>query len=73
MVLSIAAGALRRFIERRGDEVPEHLVALVPVSIRQPGEEHELGNRISTILVKLPLASRTRASGWRCSATRPRG
>jgi diacylglycerol O-acyltransferase len=53
VVLSIAAGALRRFIECRGDPVPDYLVALVPVSIRQPGDE--LGNRISTILVKLPL------------------
>ena len=53
VVLSIAAGALRRFMEGRGDPVPDYLVALVPVSIRQEGEE--LGNRISTILVKLPL------------------
>jgi hypothetical protein len=39
----------------RGDEVPPQLVALVPVSIRRPDEELELGNRISTILVRLPL------------------
>jgi hypothetical protein len=39
----------------RGDRVPEHLVALVPVSIRRPDEQLELGNRISTILVRLPL------------------
>jgi WS/DGAT/MGAT family acyltransferase len=53
VMLSISAGALRRFMERRGGPVPDYLVALVPVSIRQAGEE--LGNRISTILVKLPL------------------
>jgi WS/DGAT/MGAT family acyltransferase len=56
VVLSVASGALRRFLEGRGDEVPDHLVALVPVSIRQPDQDHDLGNRISTILVKLPLA-----------------
>lgn len=56
VVLSVAAGALRIFYEGRGAEPPPYLVALVPVSIRRPGEEHELGNRISTILVKLPVA-----------------
>ena len=56
VVLSVAAGALRRYLERRGDEVPEYLVALVPVSIRRPDEKGELGNRISTIMVRLPLA-----------------
>ncbi|MGH2956995.1 MAG: wax ester/triacylglycerol synthase family O-acyltransferase [Solirubrobacterales bacterium] len=55
VILSITAGALRRFLEQRGDPVPDYLVALVPVSIRRPGEKDGLGNRISTILVKLPL------------------
>ena len=56
VVLSVAAGALRRFLERRGDVVPDYLVALVPVSIRRPNEKGELGNRISTIMVRLPLS-----------------
>ncbi len=56
VVLSIAAGALRLYFEGRGEKPPSHLVALVPVSIRRPGEEHELGNRISTILVPLPVS-----------------
>jgi WS/DGAT/MGAT family acyltransferase len=55
VILSVAAGALRRFLERRGDKVPDYLVALVPVSIRRPNEKGELGNRISTIMVRLPL------------------
>jgi diacylglycerol O-acyltransferase / wax synthase len=55
VLLSVAAGALRRFLERRGDKVPDYLVALVPVSIRRPNEKGELGNRISTIMVQLPL------------------
>jgi diacylglycerol O-acyltransferase / wax synthase len=55
VILAVVAGALRRFLAGRGDEVPEHLVALVPVSIRRPDEQLELGNRISTILVRLPL------------------
>jgi WS/DGAT/MGAT family acyltransferase len=56
VILSIAAGGLRRLFERRGAEVPEHLVALVPMSIRRPNEDLELGNRIATLLVRLPLA-----------------
>ena len=55
VILSVAAGALRRFLFERGDRVPDYLVALVPVSIREPHEKGELGNRISTIMVRLPL------------------
>ncbi|MEK6276676.1 MAG: wax ester/triacylglycerol synthase family O-acyltransferase [Actinomycetota bacterium] len=56
VILAVSAGALRRFLAGRGDDIPPHLVALVPVSIRRPDEELELGNRISTILARLPLA-----------------
>jgi diacylglycerol O-acyltransferase / wax synthase len=55
VILSVAAGALRRFLVERGDPVPDYLVGLVPVSIRRPNEKGELGNRISTIMVRLPL------------------
>ena len=58
VVLSVVAGALRRFMEKRGDDVPQHLVALVPVSIRRPEQEHDMGNRISTILVRLPIGEK---------------
>jgi len=55
VILAVAAGALRRFLAARGEEPPDYLVALVPVSIRRPEEELELGNRITTIFVRLPL------------------
>lgn len=55
VILSVAAGALRRTFERRGAELPERLVALVPMSIRRPGEDQDLGNRIATLMVPLPL------------------
>jgi diacylglycerol O-acyltransferase / wax synthase len=55
VILSVAAGALRRTFERRGEELPPHLVALVPVSIRHADEDLELGNRLATILVPLPI------------------
>jgi WS/DGAT/MGAT family acyltransferase len=57
VILAVAAGALRRFLVTRGDSVDDDLVALVPVSIRRPDEHLELGNRISTILVRLPLGA----------------
>ena len=55
VILAVAAGALRRTFARRGEEAPEQLVALVPMSIRRPDEEHDLGNRIATLMVPLPL------------------
>jgi diacylglycerol O-acyltransferase len=55
VLLSIVSGALRGFLAGRGDELPERLVALVPMSIRQPDEKLELGNRITTLPVSLPL------------------
>ena len=58
VVLSVCAGALCRRFERRGEDVPEHLVALVPMSVRRADEELELGNRIATLLVSLPLRER---------------
>jgi WS/DGAT/MGAT family acyltransferase len=56
VILSVASGGLRRLFERRGVELPEELVGLVPMSIRRPGEDLELGNRIATLLVRLPIA-----------------
>jgi WS/DGAT/MGAT family acyltransferase len=56
VVLSVSAGALRRCFERRSEPLPDQLVALVPMSVRRPDEEGELGNRIATLLVALPVA-----------------
>ena len=56
VILSVATGGLRRLFERRGQGVPDHLVALVPMSIRRSDEHLELGNRIATLMVALPLS-----------------
>ena len=58
VILSVAAGGLRRLFERRREPLPERLVALVPMSVRRPGDEGELGNRIATLLVALPIGER---------------
>jgi WS/DGAT/MGAT family acyltransferase len=55
VILAVATGALARAFRRRGEQLPPELVALVPMSIRRPEEEHELGNRIATLMVPLPL------------------
>jgi diacylglycerol O-acyltransferase / wax synthase len=49
VLLTAVAGMLARILR----EPPEDPVALVPVSVRREGEEG--GNRISTVLVDLPL------------------
>jgi len=55
VVLSVSTGALRGLFLERGEEVPSEFAALVPMSIRKPGEELALGNRITTLMVPLPL------------------
>ncbi len=52
-LLAVVAGMLRRYMEAAGEPLGKPLVALVPVSVRRPGEEG--GNRISTVLVDLPV------------------
>ena len=56
VLLAVATGGLRRLFERRGEAVPDQLVALVPMSIRRSDEHLELGNRIATLMVALPLS-----------------
>jgi diacylglycerol O-acyltransferase / wax synthase len=53
-ILAVVAGMLRRYLDATGGLPGSAPVALVPVSVRKPGEEG--GNRISTVLVELPVA-----------------
>jgi WS/DGAT/MGAT family acyltransferase len=52
-LLAVVAGMLRRYLA--GQEVRGDPVALVPVSVRRDDEHGELGNRISTVFVDLPI------------------
>jgi diacylglycerol O-acyltransferase len=52
-VLAVVAGMLGRYLPETLDRAP---VALVPVSVREANESGELGNRISTVLVDLPVS-----------------
>jgi WS/DGAT/MGAT family acyltransferase len=55
VVLAVSAGALRELFLVRGESLPSEFAALVPMSIRKPGEELALGNRLTTLMVPLPL------------------
>lgn len=52
-LLAAVAGMLRRYLVAAGEPISQPLVALVPVSVRRPGEQG--GNAISTVLVDLPV------------------
>ena len=52
--LAMAAGALRELSLGRG-ESPRPLKAMVPVNVRETGDEGSLGNRISFAFIDLPL------------------
>jgi WS/DGAT/MGAT family acyltransferase len=59
VILALVAGMLGRYLAAAGpDAFPAHArapVALVPVSVRAADESGELGNRISTVFVDLPV------------------
>lgn len=58
VLLAAVTGALRRYLERRGTEVRDlEFRAVVPVNLRRPEEEHELGNRFGLVFVPLPVGS----------------
>lgn len=52
-ILCVVAGTLRRYLDAAGVVPSSPPVALIPVSVRKAGEEG--GNRISTVLVDLPV------------------
>ncbi|HEY9373912.1 WS/DGAT domain-containing protein, partial [Streptomyces sp.] len=57
VLLATVAGALRRWLDGRGEPLPAtDLRALVPVSRRRPGAPPDSGNRLSAYLVDLPVS-----------------
>jgi len=54
VVMAMCAGALRRWLAGH-DALPEQpLVAMIPVSIRDPASKGALGNKVSAMLATLP-------------------
>ncbi|HUN92618.1 MAG TPA: wax ester/triacylglycerol synthase family O-acyltransferase [Burkholderiaceae bacterium] len=56
ILLAAVAGALRSYLQDRGDPIDDIGVrALVPVNLRPAGQEHLLGNRFGIIAALLPV------------------
>jgi len=54
VVMAMCAGALRRWLAEH-DALPEPpLIAMIPVSVRDPGSKGTLGNKVSAMLATLP-------------------
>jgi diacylglycerol O-acyltransferase / wax synthase len=81
VVLAVCAGAVRRFLETRGER-PAALKAMVPVSVREADGGSVLGNRIAFMFMPLPceeldpvdrLVATNRMTRARKEAGEPRG
>jgi WS/DGAT/MGAT family acyltransferase len=58
VVLAVLSGALGRFLHQRGLDVARLDVrAMLPVNVRD-GSDREMGNRVASLVARLPLAER---------------
>jgi WS/DGAT/MGAT family acyltransferase len=56
VVLTIVAGGLGELLEARGEPIADRTIrALVPVSVRRPGEQGVYNNRVSAMFAELPV------------------
>jgi WS/DGAT/MGAT family acyltransferase len=53
-IVAICAGAMRNWLDERGELPAEPLVSMVPVSVRKREEMGSFGNRVSTMFVPIP-------------------
>lgn len=53
VVLAVCAGALRRWLDERAEEVDAPLVAMVPISVRTDDGKGAMGNQVSSALASL--------------------
>lgn len=57
VALAVVAGAVRRFLSGRGLHVGDiDFRALIPVSVRRESQDGALGNQVSEMLARLPVA-----------------
>jgi diacylglycerol O-acyltransferase len=57
VLLAAVTGALRRYLHERGDPLKDaEFRATIPVNMRTPGTEDELGNQVGVYLLDLPVA-----------------
>jgi diacylglycerol O-acyltransferase len=72
VVLAIAAGALRRYLEGRGELPTEPLVAVVPISVRPPGKPSN-HNEVSALFTTLATEIADPIERLRAIAEKTRG
>jgi diacylglycerol O-acyltransferase len=74
VVMSAVAGGIHALLERRGEPTKGRTVrALVPVSVRSPGESGDMGNRVAPVFVDVPvgrMVARTRLRRVRAATAR---
>jgi diacylglycerol O-acyltransferase len=72
VVLAVAAGALRRYLDARGELPAESLVAVVPISVRPPGKPSH-HNEVSALFTSLATAIADPLARLRAIAETTRG
>ena len=74
VVLSVVAGGIHALLEHRDEETKGRtLRAMVPVSVRSPGDDGDIGNRIAPVFVDVPvgrMAARARLEHVRAETSR---
>jgi len=74
VVLAVVAGGVHALLESRGEATQgRSLRAMVPVSVRSPGDGGDIGNRVAPVFVDVPvgrMAARTRLRRIRAAAAR---
>lgn len=56
VLLTAMTGGLRRYLQGRGESVAGlNIRAIVPVNLRKPGSEAELGNKFGLVFLSLPI------------------
>jgi WS/DGAT/MGAT family acyltransferase len=53
VVMAVCAGALRRYLDERGELPDDPLVAFVPISVRAENEKGAMGNRVAGMFTSL--------------------
>ena len=53
VVLAIVGGSLRRYLERHSELPAESTVAMAPISVREPGRDGTMGNRVAAMSAPL--------------------
>jgi diacylglycerol O-acyltransferase len=56
VILAVIGEAVSRWLDERGESVPDSLRVFAPVSVRDDTQRYKLGNLVSGMVVEVPLA-----------------